>query len=188
MTTWRCIGWMAGAALLLVVGGTAEARRDDSKLDEKVERRIKKDPRLRDRDIDVDVENGVVRLKGSVKSERERLRAGRVAKIRGVKSISNEIEIEAKTRTDAAADTVADKTKKAGDVIDDGWITTKVKSKILAEDVLRESEINVDTMNNVVVLKGTVPTEAARAKAMEIARATDGVKNVVDQLVVVPKK
>jgi hyperosmotically inducible protein len=68
------------------------------------------------------------------------------------------------------------------DVVDP-WITTKVKTKILADDLLDKSEINVDTTNDgVVTLKGTVPSVAAETRALELARTTEGVRTVVDRL------
>lgn len=68
------------------------------------------------------------------------------------------------------------------DVVDP-WVTTKVKTKILADDLLDKSEINVDTTNDgVVTLKGTVPSVAAETRALELARTTDGVRTVVDRL------
>jgi osmotically-inducible protein OsmY len=72
--------------------------------------------------------------------------------------------------------------RKDKDVVDP-WITTKVKTKILADDLLDKSEINVDTTNDgVVTLKGTVPSVAAETRALELARTTDGVRTVVDRL------
>jgi osmotically-inducible protein OsmY len=65
----------------------------------------------------------------------------------------------------------------------DPWVTTKVKTKILADDLLDKSEINVDTTNDgVVTLKGTVPSVAAETRALELARMTEGVRTVVDRL------
>jgi osmotically-inducible protein OsmY len=65
----------------------------------------------------------------------------------------------------------------------DPWVTTKVKTKILADDLLDKSEINVDTTNDgVVTLKGTVPSVAAETRALELARTTEGVRTVVDRL------
>jgi hyperosmotically inducible protein len=70
-----------------------------------------------------------------------------------------------------------------GDQISDGWITTKVKGQFVGVDVLKGSDINVDTSKEgVVTLNGTVPTEAARSRAVEIARTTKGVRRVVDNL------
>jgi osmotically-inducible protein OsmY len=72
--------------------------------------------------------------------------------------------------------------RKDKDVVDP-WITTKVKTKILADDLLDKSEINVDTTNDgVVTLKGTVPSVAAETRALELARTTEGVRTVVDRL------
>jgi osmotically-inducible protein OsmY len=69
----------------------------------------------------------------------------------------------------------------------DAGITTAVKSKLAADDVVEANDINVDTQNKVVTLTGTVDTAAAKARAVEVTRATDGVANVVDNLRVVPE-
>ena len=70
--------------------------------------------------------------------------------------------------------------------IKDGWLVMKVHSEMVDEDVLSGSNIDVDVKNGVVTLQGTVPSEAARARAIAVAKANDGVKSVTDQLRVVP--
>ena len=86
------------------------------------------------------------------------------------------------------AGAVGSKTKEAvsttGEVITDGWITTKVSGKFVDETVLKGSSINVDTNDRVVTLKGTVGSDAAKVRAAAIARGTEGVRGVVNQLVV----
>lgn len=72
--------------------------------------------------------------------------------------------------------------------IKDGWLVTKVHSEFVNEDVLSGSNIDVDVKNGVVTLQGTVPSAAARARALELARKNDGVKNVVDQLTIAPAR
>jgi hyperosmotically inducible protein len=72
--------------------------------------------------------------------------------------------------------------------IKDAWLVMKVHSEFVNEDVLSGSNIDVDVKNGVVTLQGTVPTEAARARALELARKNDGVKNVVDQLKIAPAR
>jgi osmotically-inducible protein OsmY len=72
--------------------------------------------------------------------------------------------------------------------IKDGWLVMKVHSEMVDEDVLSGSDIDVDVKNGVVTLQGTVPSEAARARALAVAKANDGVKNVVDQLKIAPAK
>jgi hyperosmotically inducible protein len=71
----------------------------------------------------------------------------------------------------------------AGDQVSDTWITTKVKSQFIGVDTLKGSDISVDTSKDgVVTLNGTIPSEAARARAVDIARTTRGVRRVVDNL------
>jgi hyperosmotically inducible protein len=86
---------------------------------------------------------------------------------------------------------VAEKSKEAastaGAAVTDGWITTKVQAKFADEPVLKGSDINVDTHDHVVTLMGTVRSPAAKARAATVARETERVTRVVNQLVVTQK-
>ncbi|HVY54038.1 MAG TPA: BON domain-containing protein [Gammaproteobacteria bacterium] len=62
--------------------------------------------------------------------------------------------------------------------IDDSIITTKIKSKIAMEKALSIFKIGVTTVNGIVTLTGKVNSDADASKAIEIAQATDGVKDV----------
>ena len=90
------------------------------------------------------------------------------------------------------AEKVGDKSKDAasetGEAITDAWITTKLKADFVDEDTLKGSDINVDTNNHVVTLKGTVASAAGKARAAAIAKSTKGVKSVVNTLTIGPKK
>jgi len=90
------------------------------------------------------------------------------------------------TREGAAA--VVDETQKVasatGEVVTDAWITTTVHASFVGETLLKGSDINVDTDNHVVTLKGTVGSNAAKARAAAIAGDTNGVTRVVNELVV----
>jgi len=77
---------------------------------------------------------------------------------------------------------------KTGEVITDGWITTHVKAKFVGEDLLKNSDIDVDTKDHVVTLKGTVTSAAARARAAHEAKEVEGVHSVVNHLTIGPKK
>jgi hyperosmotically inducible protein len=66
----------------------------------------------------------------------------------------------------------------------DAGITTAVKSKLAADNDVKAYQIDVDTNNKVVTLSGTVDTATAKSRAVEIARTTDGVANVVDNVTV----
>ena len=66
----------------------------------------------------------------------------------------------------------------------DSGITTKVKAKLVADDTVKAHEINVTTNDHVVTLAGEVGTTAAKDQAVQIARQTEGVRDVVDQLTI----
>jgi hyperosmotically inducible protein len=68
----------------------------------------------------------------------------------------------------------------------DSGITTAVKSKLAADDTVKAYSIDVDTKDKVVTLRGDVGTAAARERAVELARSTQGVRDVVDVLTVAP--
>ena len=64
----------------------------------------------------------------------------------------------------------------------DAGITTNVKTKLAADDTVKAYQIDVDTANGVVTLNGAVQNEMAKDHAVMIARNTDGVRDVIDQL------
>jgi len=64
----------------------------------------------------------------------------------------------------------------------DAGITTKVKTKLAADSAVKASQVNVDTKDKVVTLSGSVDNDTAKTRAIELARETTGVKDVVDNL------
>lgn len=70
----------------------------------------------------------------------------------------------------------------AGARIEDAQITTQVKTGLSTDKDLNASQINVDTQDGVVTLKGTAPTAAAKTRAGEIARNVKDVRSVDNQL------
>lgn len=66
-------------------------------------------------------------------------------------------------------------------------ITTKIRAKFDADRIITNpSQIQVTTSKKIVTLSGTVQTGEAKAQAVKLARSTDGVKDVIDQLTVTP--
>ena len=68
--------------------------------------------------------------------------------------------------------------RSAGEVVDDGTITTKVKAKLFKDSVLQGFAIGVDTFQGEVTLTGAVNVPDQRERAGRIARETRGVKKV----------
>ena len=71
-----------------------------------------------------------------------------------------------------------------GSGINDRWLCTKVRAQLLGADDLRESTINVDVENDVVTLSGTVANGNQKIRAADIAKKTEGVKSVKNNLTV----
>lgn len=71
-----------------------------------------------------------------------------------------------------------------GSGVNDGWLWTKTRALLAAEDDLRDSSINVDVDNEVVTLTGSVRTDTQKAMAGRIAQNVDGVKSVKNDLIV----
>ena len=133
--------------------------------------------------------------KGTVEKSKEVAKDAAQVTKEGAEKVGDktkEVAKDAGQKTKEVAKEAGEKTKegvsKIGAEITDAWILSKVKADFVGEDVLKGSDINVDVDQKVVTLRGTVPTAAARARAMEIARKTDGAKSVVDRLTIGPKK
>ena len=77
--------------------------------------------------------------------------------------------------------------RKIGNRSEDLWIWTKTRGALASAKDLSDSTINVDVENNVVTLSGTVPNEAQKTKAEEIARGIEDVKSVKNDIAVSAK-
>jgi len=69
----------------------------------------------------------------------------------------------------------------------DGWITAKVKLELLTDEIVKGTEINVDTIDRRVTLHGTVESKAQEDRAVSLTRSVEGVRDVRDLLVIVPE-
>ncbi len=158
--------------------------------------------------IDVDTSDGVVTLNGSVHSAAAKTTAARLAReAKGVKRVENNLTVETagttgkddkvdvkvkddkKDQGDEKAkivikDDTTPKVKSASRKTADASITAAVKTRLGTLPGVIANDINVDTDDGVVTLKGSVPEASQKAKAEEIARHTTGVKRVVNDLTV----
>src|SRR5690348_9205951 len=70
----------------------------------------------------------------------------------------------------------------AGEAVDDGVVTAKVKAALVADPVTKAHQINVETFKGTVQLSGFVESDEARSRALQLARDVDGVKHVKDAM------
>jgi osmotically-inducible protein OsmY len=69
-------------------------------------------------------------------------------------------------------------------VDDDATITARVKTVLLNDQQVGATKIDVSTSNGVVTMSGTVKSQADQTRAVDLARQTPGVKDVVSNLTV----
>ena len=72
--------------------------------------------------------------------------------------------------------------EKTGEYVDDTWITTKVKSELIADSDTKAGNINVETSNGKVTLTGTAENWQESDKAAQIARNIKGVTAVQNDI------
>lgn len=82
--------------------------------------------------------------------------------------------------SEVKADTAATTTQ-----VKDSWTTAKTKIAIFGDDRVRGTQVNVETNKGVVILRGKVDSDGAKKAAEEIARRTEHVKGVENELQVV---
>jgi osmotically-inducible protein OsmY len=162
---------------------SATQKMDDAAITAQVKTRLLADDQTRTININVDTEAGVVTLRGTVPTEAAKARAEEIAKaVDGVQVVANSLLIgdssmNPQTATAKTKEAVNEGEHMAGDA----WITTKVKSQLLADSDVKGLDINVSTKDGVVTLAGKVPTTAMRDKAISVAQGVKGVKKVDTQ-------
>lgn len=130
-------------------------------------------------DISVTTVDGVVTLTGVLPTRAEVDRA--ITTTRGIKGVHDvdaaglKVGVPAKL---AAADDEPDSSRSVGEVVDDTWITTKLKADLAVTDGVPSTAISVKTVDGVVTLSGVLPSELALKKAVAVARAIRGVRQV----------
>lgn len=166
---------------------------DDATITASVKSKLLADERTQGFDINVDTMKGKVTLRGGADSAAAKQAATELARnVEGVISVDNMLVIAdegTQARQVANTATASGEVRKAmsetGDEINDAWITSKVKSKLVVDTDVPGTDISVETKANVVHLRGIVSSTEARAEAIRIAEDTEGVIDVVaDQLTV----
>jgi len=171
LTLQGCIfvaGAAAGAAAIAVVYDhrTISHTLEDTNIANKISDKLSKieDVRLNSH-IDVTVFNGVVLLTGQSPNSQTRTQAGEIAKsTSGVFKVYNEVTMQAPTSSLTRTS--------------DSWITTKIRTEMLAKQNLKSSTIKVITESGTVYLMGIVTKEQADI-AVDIARQVAGVQKVI---------
>ena len=161
----------------------------DAELEARVAEALKADPALAESQIEVQSVNaGAVLLSGKARTLSDAYRSVAVAsRVDGVVRVESEIESpdelgDAELWREGGYDEAQYGRSAARDL----WITTATKLRLMANTETPAFDINVDTADGIVTLFGVVESERARQKATREALEVDGVRQVVNDLQVVP--
>lgn len=173
----------------------ASARTSDDAVKAHVAAALDADKALQGSSISVQsVNDGVALLGGEAKTMSAHLRAVEdAARVPGVRRVASEVKspdalADAEIRREETRSPAKDASaRNLGGAASDMWITSATKLRLLADGETPALDINVDTRDGVVTLFGMVPSPTAKRAAEADARKVDGVKQVVNQLQIVPK-
>ena len=168
-------GSLVGVGLLALAGcassmTTKETRHSDSGITSVIQASLEANDKVKAREVEVQTREGTVYLTGVVDTEEARREAARVAwRTEGVEGVMNNLTVGERT---------------VGSWIDDVMISSKVKSKLIANSDIKAGDIDVGSSQGVVTLIGRVSSEKIKSEAESIARGTKGVKEVHNELLV----
>jgi hyperosmotically inducible periplasmic protein len=168
-------GSLVGVGLLALAGCASsmvpkETRHADSGITSVIENSLQTNDKVKAKQVEVETREGTVYLTGVVDTEEARREAGRVAwHTEGVEGVENNLTVGERT---------------VGSWVDDVMISSKVKSKLIANSEIKSGDIDVSSSQGVVSLIGRVSSEQIKSDAERIARGTSGVKGVKNELTV----
>lgn len=170
---------------VILAGDTSPAKKENTVSDGWIQSKLvtaySLNEHLSTYDIDVKVENRMVILAGQVENGIERDLAEEIAQgVDGVAGVENRIEVagEKAVRTESSSFYRS---------VQDATLTARVKSNLLWNQYTDGTDIDVDTDNGIVTLKGVVASEMEKKLAVQIAENTRGVRRVQETLRVDPE-
>ena len=182
---------------LRTAAAAAGERLADSWLTTKVQAQFFADDDIKARRIDVTTRDGVVTLRGSVESDQVRRLATQIARnTDGVREVQDQLAVgqpgtastpasSAVATTGSAPDAVRPpETAAAQGVTNDQRIVTNIQAKYFLDESVKSRDIDVESRNGVVTVRGRVGSDSERAQALILARMADGVQRVEDGLTV----
>ncbi len=166
-----CVAAMVGAAAVTTIDVAHERRTlgayiDDGAIELRIQQYLLRDEEVRQQThLNPTSMNGIVLLTGEAGSAAVKNRVlDYIRGIDGVRQVVDETEISGKTGLISRTN--------------DGWLTTKVKTRLYARTGLDANRVKVVTEHGTVYLMGLVTREEA-GRAVDIVRHIDGIVRVV---------
>src|SRR6266853_2121194 len=167
---------------------TNSAAPGNSDMQQSIKTQLSSNPQLQGIGVDAKADKNEVTLSGTVPTEDLRTKAVDLAKTgRPNLVVTDKIDVQPSqiARSEYTEDTARAAREKAkefgekiGNSLDDAWIHTKIKAKLIDNPDTPSRKINIDVIDQVVTLHGQVDTIAAKDEAERTAKQTKGVKRV----------
>ncbi len=160
----------ADASATPAAGTSVGTEIDDSVVTARVKSALLADHDAKSFEIKVETRKGQVQLSGFVDTQ-ERIdnAVALVRAVEGVTSVENGMSLKDGKAT-------------VGNVVDDGIVTAKVKSALLADPDVKSFDIAIVTRKGEVQLSGFVDNQAQISRAIDIARAVEGVQSINNEM------
>jgi hyperosmotically inducible protein len=145
---------------------------DDSVVTARVKSALLADKDIKSFEIKVETHKGRVQLSGFVDTQARIDNAVALTRnVEGVKGVDNGM-------------TLKDGKATVGNTVDDGIVTAKVKSALLADPDVKSFDIAIVTRKGEVQLSGYVDNQVQVNRAIDIARRIEGVQNVNNEMII----
>ena len=178
------------------IDGTSKSttKMTDSELEGKIKAKFDSDAQLKAAGLSIsaDADKNQATISGEVRTQAMRMKAINLAKEASPGIVlTDKINVKpgelsraeyTEDRARAEREKASGSGEKVGESLDDAWIHMKIVAKLIGNSETPERKINVDVVNNVVTLRGSVDTAEQRAEAERVAKTTEGVTRVVNQL------
>jgi osmotically-inducible protein OsmY len=160
---------MMGVAALLMITGSLFASETDKRIESTARDSYVFKTYLKGDDIQIQSQDGVVTLTGTVAEEPHLfLAADTVADLPGVKSVDNRLEV------------IGGIPEKSSDA----WIRMRVKTMLMLHSNLDGANTEVDVKDGLVTLHGEVSSQAEKGLTAEYVKDVEGVKDVDNKMTV----
>ena len=151
-------------------GTTVGTEIDDSVVTARVKSALLADNDTSSFEIKVETRKGQVQLSGFVDTQARIDNAiALTRKVEGVASVENGMTLKEGKAT-------------VGNIVDDGIVTAKVKSALLADPDIKSFDIAIATRKGEVQLSGYVNNQAQINRAIDIARGVEGVQSINNEM------
>lgn len=170
----------------------------DSEITAAVKAKLMMDENVAARRIDVNTEDGIVTLRGTVATSEEANRAVELAQTAdGVRLVHSYLKTDtgpdtsddmsdlgdqAQDALNQAGGAIETGIEQAEDVGSDAAITAQIKWKLAKDKLVQAADIDVDTKDRRVVLTGTVSSQQEAQRALQIAQSIEDVVDVDSNL------